>query len=475
MTTPVFHPTNPLVTGIDPQLLAAQDQANALLAQMPRLDVRTPEGLALLRTSTANNVGGTVLTPTDRTIPGPGPGGNLRLRIFSPTAPIRAAMLRIHGGGWAAGAPEDDDVLNDQLARACGIAVISPEYRLTPDATIADQIADTLATADWLAEHAPTEFGTDTLLIGGISAGAHLAAASLLALRDTAHPAFGRIVAAHFDCGAYELGGTPSALTATDDTLVLRRDMLDGLLEIALPGLTPDQRRTPELSPALADLTGLPPALFTVGALDPLRDDSALLAAHWQLADSRADLDVWPQAAHAFTNMATPLGALALTRAANWITAALDQSVSPDDHDRDSTRPVDVVRRFLDQVVNGGDLTALDDLWAADLVWHGGSLGEYHGIEQFRENMAANAAGAFTGMHLHIDEIVTAGEKVVVRFTNSGTQTGPFLGQPATGKHAAWLGIGIYTVTHGKISEAWFGEDILGMLIQLGAIQLPAS
>jgi acetyl esterase len=466
MTTPVFHPANPLVTDIDPQLLAAQDQANAFLAQMPRLDVRTPEGLALLRAGTANNVGGTVLTPTDRTIPGP--GGDLRLRIFTPEAPVRAAMLRIHGGGWAAGAPEDDDVLNDQLARACGIAVISPDYRLTPEAAIADQIADTLATADWLAKHATTEFGTDTLLVGGISAGAHLAAATLLALRDTGHPAFDRIVAAHFDCGAYDLGGTPSALTATDDTLVLRRDMIDGLLEIGLPGLTPDQRRTPDLSPALADLTGLPPALFTAGALDPLRDDSTLMAAHWQLAGSRADLDIWPQAAHAFTNMATPLGALALTRAANWITAALDQP-------SDTAHPVDVVRRFLDQVVNGGDLTALDDLWAADLVWHGGSLGEYHGIEQFRENMAANATGAFTGMHLHIDEIVTAGEKVVVRFTNSGTQTGPFLGQPATGKHAAWLGIGIYTVIQGKISEAWFGEDILGMLIQLGAIQLPAS
>jgi acetyl esterase len=475
MTTPVFHPANPLVTGIDPQLLAAQDQANAFLAQMPHMDVRTPEGLALLRAGTANNAGGTVLTPIDRTIPGP--GGDLRLRIFSPEAPARAAMLRIHGGGWAAGAPEDDDVVNDQLARATGIAVISPEYRLTPEATIADQIADTLAVADWLAKHAAADFGTDTLLIGGISAGAHLAAATLLALRDAGHPAYDRIVAAHFDCGAYDLGGTPSSLTATDDTLVLRRDMIDGLLEIGLPGLTTGQRRTPDLSPVLADLTDLPPALFTVGALDPLRDDSTLMATRWQLAGGQADLDIWPQAAHAFTNMATPLGALALTRATHWIDAALNQSpdTSAPAADHDSAHPVDVVRRFINEVVNGGDLTALDDLWAADLVWHGGSLGEYHGIEQFRQNMAANATGAFTGMHLHIDEIVTAGEKVVVRFTNSGTQTGPFLGQPATGKHAAWLGIGIYTVTHGKISEAWFGEDILGMLLQLGAIQLPAS
>jgi acetyl esterase len=131
MATPVFHhPANPIVTGIDPQVLAAQDQANAFVAQLPHLSVGTPEALELLRAGTANNVGSTVLTPTDRTIPSP--GGGLRLRIFTPESPVRAAMLRIHGGGWAAGAPEDDDVLNDQLARGCGIAVISPDYRLAP-------------------------------------------------------------------------------------------------------------------------------------------------------------------------------------------------------------------------------------------------------------------------------------------------------------------------------------------------------
>jgi acetyl esterase/lipase/predicted ester cyclase len=474
MTTPVFHSADPLVTGIDPRLLAAQDEANAFLAQMPRLDVRTPEGLALLRATTANNAGDTVLTPTDHTIPGP--GGGLALRIFTPDVPVRAAMLRIHGGGWAAGAPEDDDVLNDRLARACGIAVISPGYRLTPEATIADQIADTLAAADWLAEHSAARFGTEALLIGGISAGAHLAAATLLALRDTGHPAYGRVLAACLDCGAYDLGGTPSALTATDDTLVLRRELIDGLLETGLPGLSADQRRAPELSPALADLPDLPPALFTVGGLDPLRDDSLLMAARWQLAGNRADLDVWPRAAHAFTNMATPLGDLAFTRTADWISDVLDRSRdAADAAEPAEARPADVVRRFIDEVVNGGDLTALDELWAEDLSWYGGSLGEYHGIEEFRKNMAANAVGAFTGMHLHIDELLSTGDKVVARFTNSGTQTGPFLGRPASGKHAAWLGIGIYTVADGKISEAWFGEDILGLLIQLGAVQLPAS
>jgi steroid delta-isomerase-like uncharacterized protein len=131
-----------------------------------------------------------------------------------------------------------------------------------------------------------------------------------------------------------------------------------------------------------------------------------------------------------------------------------------------------VVRRFLDQVVNAGRLDLIDQLWAADLAWYGGSLGEIHGIDAFRTMLSADAAVAFTGMHLTAHEVIGQGEKVVVRFTNSGTHTGTFRGIPATGKHAAWLGIGIYTVRNGKIAEAWFAEDILGMLQQLGAVSL---
>ena len=137
--------------------------------------------------------------------------------------------------------------------------------------------------------------------------------------------------------------------------------------------------------------------------------------------------------------------------------------------------PVTVVRRFLAEVVNGGDLDAIDELWAEDLDWHGGSMGDIHGRTAYKQLMAANAAGAFTGMHLEEQEVIAACDKVVVRFTNSGTHTGPFMGAPATGKHAEWLGIGIYTVTGGKITEAWFGEDILGMLLQLNAINLPSA
>ncbi|BCB82768.1 SDR family NAD(P)-dependent oxidoreductase [Phytohabitans suffuscus] len=137
--------------------------------------------------------------------------------------------------------------------------------------------------------------------------------------------------------------------------------------------------------------------------------------------------------------------------------------------------PAAVVHRFVDEVVNGGRLELLPDLWTEDLRWHGGSLGETNGLAAYTEQLRGAREGSFTGMRLTVHDTVVQGDTVVIRFTNSGTQTGPFMGAPPTGRHATWLGIGIYHLRDGRIAEAWFGEDILGALLELGAISLPPA
>jgi steroid delta-isomerase-like uncharacterized protein len=136
---------------------------------------------------------------------------------------------------------------------------------------------------------------------------------------------------------------------------------------------------------------------------------------------------------------------------------------------------VGVVRRFIEEVINGGRLELVDELWSEDLAWYGGSLGEIHGLAAYKAFLGASTKGAFSRMHLTIHDVVAADGKVAVRFTNSGTQTGAFMGAPATGKRAEWLGLAIYNVVNGRIAEAWFGEDVLGMMLQLGVVHLPAS
>jgi acetyl esterase/lipase len=73
-----------------------------------------------------------------------------------------------------------------------------------------------------------------------------------------------------------------------------------------LPGLEGDQLRDPAISPLYADLTGLPPALFTVGTADPLLDDTLFMAARWEAAGNETDLRVYADGIHVFN--AFPIG-----------------------------------------------------------------------------------------------------------------------------------------------------------------------
>jgi acetyl esterase/lipase len=117
----------------------------------------------------------------------------------------------------------------------------------------------------WLLEHAATEFGTDRLLIGGSSAGAHLAALTLLRIRDRlGADAIDRFLGANLVFGAYDLGMTATQRTA-DDALVIPLAMLEACFAHFLPGLDREARRDPSYSPLYADLQDLVPALFTVG------------------------------------------------------------------------------------------------------------------------------------------------------------------------------------------------------------------
>lgn len=140
---------------------------------------------------------------------------------------------------------------------------------------------------------------------------------------------------------------------------------------------------------------------------------------------------------------------------------------------RSTATNVKVVRRFLEDVVNRGRLDLIDQFWTPDMTWRGASLGEIHGIEAYKAFMAANVGGAFVDMHLEIEEIIPAGDEVIVRFSNSGRNVGSFMGLPPTNNQARWEGIGIYKLHSGKISEAWFVEDTLGMFRQLGISKVP--
>ena len=233
---------------------------------------------------------------SDRTIEGP--AGPLRLREFRP-ANADAAMLHIQGGGWVSGEPEMTDLLNEALSELLNIAIVSVDYRLAPENPYPAGPDDCEAAALWLIERTTTEYGTDRLLIGGESAGAHLAAVTLLRLRDH-HGLAGRFCGANLVFGAYDLSGPPSA---SGIGLQPGNDILDpeGMLfmvEQFAPETAAYDRRDPDMSPLYADLSGMPRALFTIGTEDHLVDDTLFFASRWVLAGNDAELLVYPDAPH---------------------------------------------------------------------------------------------------------------------------------------------------------------------------------
>ena len=141
------------------------------------------------------------------------------------------------------------------------------------------------------------EFGSDRLLIAGESAGAHLAAVTLLRVRDKHHAA-DRFLGANLVFGAYDLSRTPSQRGVG---IAAGTDILDGTgfpLDLYLPGMSEEHRRDPDISPLYADLRGMPAALFSVGTNDHLLDDTLFMASRWEAAGNRTELLVYPDTPH---------------------------------------------------------------------------------------------------------------------------------------------------------------------------------
>jgi acetyl esterase/lipase len=296
----------------EPALDALAAETRAWNAKLPKEQTParwTPEAIAKAR-DLSQLWGGIFATKPsagfeDRTIPGP--AAPIRLRVFVPPQ-VRAVYLDIHGGGFFMGAPEMDDAANAALAKHCGMAIVATSYRLAPEHPYPAGPDDCEAAALWLLANAKREFGVERIVIGGGSAGANLAAVTLLRLRDR-HRSAGRIAAANLVFGVYDVSGTPSQL----------RTGMTSFRDLYLPEHDVAARRHPDVSPLYADLSGLPPALFTVGTADYLYDDSLFMALRWRAAGNEAELAVYPDSVHGFTMFPTAMARAANERIQSWL------------------------------------------------------------------------------------------------------------------------------------------------------------
>jgi steroid delta-isomerase-like uncharacterized protein len=129
----------------------------------------------------------------------------------------------------------------------------------------------------------------------------------------------------------------------------------------------------------------------------------------------------------------------------------------------------DVVRR-VEEAWAANDLGVIDHLLAADLVSHDALPGLPPGREGAKAAHQMSMA-SFPDRTVTIDDIVAEGDRVAVRTTLRGTNTGglPWLGVPANGAAIEVEAISFYRVADGRVVEHWGQNDVMRLMAQLGA------
>ena len=132
-----------------------------------------------------------------------------------------------------------------------------------------------------------------------------------------------------------------------------------------------------------------------------------------------------------------------------------------------------VARHSFEEVMNNVNLAVIDEVFSPNYVLHAPS-GPVHGLEGFKQ-FVLGYRSAFPDARYAIEEMIADQDKVVTRWSGTGTHLGELMGIPPTGKRATVTGISIGRYEGGKFVEEWLNFDALGMLQQLGVISTPGQ
>ena len=130
-----------------------------------------------------------------------------------------------------------------------------------------------------------------------------------------------------------------------------------------------------------------------------------------------------------------------------------------------------IVRRLYCRVWSLGDLDVVDEAVSADFVGYRPGRSNILGPEGVKEDVL-RMCKAFPDGKFTIEDIVAEGDRVAVRYTARATHRGEFRGMAPTGKEIRVAGMAVYRIARGQIVERWDNLDQLGLMQQLGAIQV---
>lgn len=260
----------------------------------------------------------------DRTIEGP--GGALRIRVYSPKGEgPHPVLVFFHGGGWVIGDLDTHDRECRVLCNDTPCVVVAVDYRLAPEHPYPAAVEDAWAALRWVASHA-AEIGADAqrIAVAGDSAGGNLSAIVALRARDQGGPKLCAQVLV-YPSVAGELPAYPSheenanaPFLPLDSMRYFRAHYLGATLTT----------KDPEIAPIhAASHAGLPPALIITAEFDPLRDEGRAYAAKLEAAGGQVKLIEYPGMPHMFFQLSPVLedGKAALREIATALQSAFQR------------------------------------------------------------------------------------------------------------------------------------------------------
>jgi monoterpene epsilon-lactone hydrolase len=244
-------------------------------------------------------------------------GGIPVVNVEAADADPEWVIFYLHGGAYAIGTAASSVGLASDLARRAGARLVSVDYRLAPEHPHPAALDDAVAAYRGLLDRG---VAASAIAIAGESAGAGLAAATLVALKHVGLPQPTGSVLMSPWADLTLSGDSISAKAAVDPALTP-----EGLRRRAIDYVADGDPTADLVSPIFADLTGLPPLLIQAGSHEILLDDATRLASRAAAADVAVTLEVTPGVPHVFQGFAAMLdeGDAALTSAGQFLRAHL--------------------------------------------------------------------------------------------------------------------------------------------------------
>jgi len=255
--------------------------------------------------------------PADVTTSSGSLGGIPVVNVEVAGADHASVIFYLHGGAYAIGTAASSVGLASDLARRAGARLVTVDYRLAPEHPHPAAIDDAVAAYRGLLD---SGVAASAIAIAGESAGAGLAAATLVALKHAGLPQPSAAVLMSPWADLTLSSESISVKAAVDPALTP-----EGLRRRAVDYVAAGDRKAELVSPIFADLTGLPPLLIQAGSHEILLDDATRLAARAAAADVAVRLEVTPGVPHVFQGFAAMLdeGDAALTSAGEFLRAHL--------------------------------------------------------------------------------------------------------------------------------------------------------